>query len=215
MSLRILIADGHRILRESIRGMLELHDGFEVVGDVEDCGTAVDMVRHLKPDIVVVDVSKNELMGIQSARQIKAFIPEIRFVFLDVLTNERRVRKMLRLNPDAYLSKDCAFEELLRAIEVVSRGEKYLCVGVSSFLIQDYVRQLNTGEILQTSGLTSRQREILRLVTEGRTTKGISETLDLSEHTVENHRRNIMNKLNIRSVAELTKYAIREGITTL
>ena len=215
MSLKILIADGHRILRESIRGMLELHDGFEVVGDVEDCGIAVNMARHLKPDIIVVDVSKNELNGIQTIHQIKAFIPEVRIVFLDVLTDERCVRRMLRLNPDAYLLKDCAFEELLNAIEVVSRGEKYLCVGVSTFLIDDYVRQLSTGEMLRTSGLTSRQKEVLQLVTEGRTTKGISETLDLSEHTVENHRRNIMNKLNIRSVAELTKYAIREGITTL
>ena len=215
MPLKILIADGHRILRESIRAILDLHENFQVVGEANDGREAVKRAEHLKPDVIVMDVSKNVPAGIETTRQLKDLVPDVKVVVLSVNDDELCVRKMLSLNPDAYLSKECALAELLHALELVGRGKKYLCARISTILMKDYMRQLNSGETPHAFGLSFRQRQVLQLVAEGKTTKDISRALDLSEYTVENHRRHIMKKLNIRSVAELTKYAIREGITTV
>ncbi|MBI4774028.1 MAG: response regulator transcription factor [Deltaproteobacteria bacterium] len=215
MPLRILLADGCRILRESLRGMLELQENYQVVGELTDSRAALQTLAYLKPDIVLMDISKDVSDGIEAVRQLTHFAMDVKIIVLSPHDDELCAREILSLDPDAYLSTESGLAELLHAIEMVSRGKKYLCTNISTILMNDYIRQLNPEEALRSFGLSFRQKQVLQLVAEGKTTKDISRTLDISEYTVENHRRKIMKKLNIRSVAELTKYAIREGITTV
>ena len=195
--------------------MLELHDNFQVVGEITDRRDVIETAEHLRPDVIVLDISRDVPEGIETLRELTECVPDVKVVVLSTHEDELSVIEILSLNPHAYLSKDCALTELLHAIEVVSFGKRYLCGNISAILMKNYMRQLNQRDSMRALELSLRQKQVLQLVAEGKTTKDISRTLDLSEYTVENHRRHIMKKLNIKSVAGLTKYAIREGITTV
>ena len=186
MPIKILIADGYRILRESIRGMLELQENFQVVGEIADGRDAVEIVEHLKPDVIIIDVSKDVANGIETVRQLTDLVSDVRIVVLSTHEDEYGVREILGLNPDAYLSKESAFSELLHAVKMVRLGKKYLCTNISTILMKDYMRQLDPGATLQVSELSFRQKQVLQFVAEGKTTKDIAQTLGLSEYTVEN-----------------------------
>ena len=215
MCIRVLLADDHRIMREGLRSLLEQQPDIEVIAEAENGRTAVQLVRELSPDVVIMDIAMPDLNGIGAAHQIIAEGCGVKVVALSMHSDRRFVARMFRAGASGYLLKDCAFEELARAVRTVAADEFYLSPKIASIVIKDYVRRLTETDFSASSFLTTRQREVLQLVAEGRTTKEIASRLNVSVKTVETHRSNIMEKLGIYSVAELTKYAIREGLTSL
>jgi DNA-binding NarL/FixJ family response regulator len=214
LSLTILLADDHQIVRDGLRALLEKEKDLQVVGEAPDGRTAVRLALNLRPQIVLIDVSMPDLNGVDAARQIMAGAPETKILALSMHADKRYVGAMLRAGAIGYLLKDLAFEEVVRAIRTAGQGQVYLSRGVVGVVVGDYVRCLAEGEG-ERSDLTAREREILQLISEGRSTKEIAATLHISVKTVETHRLQIMEKLNIHSVAELTKYAVRQGLTSL
>ncbi len=215
MSIKIILADDHKIVRDGLRSLLEKHSGMEVVAEASDGREAMKLIRELKPDVVVMDITMPDLNGIEATRQITSGYPKVKVVALSVHSDKRFVLGMLQAGAAGYLLKDCAFEELADAIRAVVESHTYLSPEISDIVIKDYVRQSSSPERVVSSSLTAREREVLQLMAEGSATKTIASTLNVSVKTVETHRQHIMNKLNTRSVAELTKYAIREGLTSL
>ena len=215
MSIRVLLADDHKIVRQGIRTLLEDEPDIEMVGEAGDGRTTVRLVRQLSPHVVVMDVAMPDLNGIEATRQIIAEIPGVKVVVLSMHSDKRFVVEMFRAGASGYLLKDCAFEELAHAIRAVVKNKAYLTPEVAGIVIQDYAHHLLRPDSPLFSILTARQREVLQLLAEGKTTNQIASRLHLSVKTVETHRRQIMNKLGVHSIAELTKYAIREGLTCL
>ena len=213
--MRILLADDHEILRHGLRVLLEKESGIEVVGEAEDGRRAVDLVRTLKPGIVIMDLQMPILNGIEATRQILAADPACRVIFLSMSSDPIVVRQAIQAGARAFVLKDCAYDELLKAIVAVKKGEQYLSPKIVGVVLSDYVKQLNGGEGTPPSVLTSREYEVLQLLAEGRTSKEIAGILDVSVKTVDTHRQNLMGKLDLHSIAELTKFAIKEGITSL
>lgn len=213
---RVVLADDHRIMREGLRSLLEKEPGMEVVGEADNGHTTVELVRKLTPDIVVIDLTMPGLNGMEATRQIVGRAPGVKVLVLSMHSDKRFVGGALSAGASGYLLKDCAFEELVRAIGIVAGGQTYLSPGIARTLVDGYVRQApaSAGEKMS-SLLTVREREVLQLVAEGKTVKDIATALRLSVKTVETHRGRIMTKLSIRSVAELTKFAVREGLTSL
>jgi DNA-binding NarL/FixJ family response regulator len=211
VSVRILLADDHKIVRDGLRALIERQPGLEVAGEAENGRAAVELTRQVSPDAVVMDVGMPDLNGIEATRQIVAEGAGVRVIALSMHSDRRFVTEMLRAGASGYLLKDCAFEELTQAVQVVMGGQTYLSPGIASVVVEDYVRQ--AGE--EAVGLTGREREVLQLLAEGRSTKQIAERLRVSAKTVETHRQKLMEKLNLRSVADLTKYAVRAGLTSL
>jgi DNA-binding NarL/FixJ family response regulator len=214
MSIRIVVADDHRIIREGIRTLLNSESGIEVIGEAENGRRAVQLACDLEPDVIVMDISMPDLNGIEATHQILARFPNIKVIALSMHSDRRFISGVVGAGAVGYLLKDCAFEELAHAIRMVVRGQMYLSPIITGIVVEDYVRRLNASSI-NMSLLSEREREVLQLIAEGNPVAQISEKLHLSAKTVESHRKNIMNKLNIHSVAELTKYAIREGLTSL
>jgi DNA-binding NarL/FixJ family response regulator len=216
MSIRILLADDHKIVRLGLRTLLENQPGMEVVAEAQDGREAFQMVREFLPDVVVMDIAMPELNGIEATRLITAEYPNIKVIALSMHSDRRFVARMLEAGASGYLLKDCAFEELAHAINAVYENQTYLSSDITGVVIGDYLRQLSSKSPSSLfSLLTPREREVLQPLTEGKTTKQIAALLHVSVKTIETHRSQIMEKLDIHSVAELTKYAIREGITTL
>lgn len=216
MGVRVVLADDHRIMREGLRSLLEKEPEIEVVGEAEDGRMAMELVEKLTPDIVVMDLTMPGLNGMEATRRILGRVPGVKVLVLSIHSDRRFVGGALSAGASGYLLKDCAFEELVRAIEAVVGGQTYLSPGIARTVVDGYVRQATGGEGEKVSSLlTVREREVLQLVAEGRTVKEIATTLGLSVKTVETHRGRLMAKLGIRSVAELTKFAIREGLTSL
>ena len=215
MKVRVLLADDHRLMRAGLRGLLVAEEGFDVVGEAGDGRQAVALARDLVPDVVVMDVGMPDLNGIEATRRILSERPAIRVVALSMHADRRFVGEMMRAGAMAYLAKDCAYEELVTAIRAVTSGEVYLGRTVSTDVIRDWIQGLPEGSGSPGGRLTAREREILQRVAEGRTTKEIAFQLGVSVKTVETHRQQVMEKLGLHSVAELTKYAIREGLTGL
>jgi DNA-binding NarL/FixJ family response regulator len=215
MKVRVLLADDHRLMRAGLRGLLVAEADFDVVGEADDGRQAVVLARDLSPDVVVMDVGMPDLNGIEATRQILAERPATRVVALSMHTDRRFVGEMMRAGAVAYLAKDCAYEELATAIRAVTAGEVYLGRTVSTDVIRDWIRGLPQGQATPGGRLTTREREILQMVAEGKSTKEVAFQLGVSVKTVETHRQQVMEKLGLRSVAELTKYAIREGLTSL
>ncbi len=215
MGIRILIADDHQILRQGLRTLLEKEPDMEVVAETEDGRKTVIMVNELTPHVVIMDVNMPDLNGIEATRQILTEYPEMKIIALSMHADRRFVINMLKAGAHGYLLKDCAFEELAQAIRLVMANKTYLSPGVAEIVVKDYVNRLPGPAQTAFSVLTAREREVLQLLAEGKSTANIGELLHISIKTVETHRQQIMNKLGIRSVAELTKYAIREGLTSL
>lgn len=210
----ILLADDHKIIREGLRALLAHQNSIEVVAEAENGRTAVKLARKLKPDIIIMDISMPDLNGMEATRQIIAELPSVKIIALSMHVDKRYVVGMFEAGASGYLLKNSAFEELVGAIKTVMRNHIYLSPNVTGTVIKDYVHHLTTDHPLDTMLLSPREREVLQLIAEGVNTKTIASRLNVSVKTVETHRRNIMEKLDIYSVAELTKFAIREGLTT-
>ena len=215
MSIRILLADDHKITREGLRSLLDNQQDMEVVAEAEDGRTAVSLVREVVPSVVIMDVSMPDLNGVEAARQIIAQFPDVKIIGLSMHSDTLFVTEMLKSGASGYLLKDCAFDELALAIRTVVTGKTYLSPSISGVVVDDYLHRLSKADFSDSEVLTDREREVLQLLAEGKSTKQIALKLHISVKTVETHRRQIMNKLDIHTIAELTKYAIRKGLTSL
>ena len=215
MSIRIVLADDHRITREGLLSMLNNEDGMDVVGEAENGREAVTLAQELLPDLVIMDVTMPDLNGIEATRMITSGAGEIDVIAISMYSDKQFVQGMIQAGASGYLLKDCAFEELLNAIRVVVSGNTYLSPAIAGIVVKDYLDKLSTDGSSASSILTTREREVLQLIAEGMSTKKIASHLGISIKTIETHRRQIMGKLGIFSIAELTKYAIREGLTSL
>jgi len=214
-STRILLADDHTLMREGLKGLLEQHEGFEVVGEAGDGRQAIELAGELEPDVVVMDIGMPDLNGIEAARRIVEKMPRTRIVALSMHQSERTVIEMLRAGASAYVLKMSAFDEVARAVEAVTRGERYLSPAVAGVVVGRAVASTPGDDDTAFSKLTAREREVLQLLAEGKSTKEIAFDLGISARTVDVHRKNLMDKLGLDSVAALTRYAIREGLVTL
>ena len=215
MSIRILLADDHKITRQGLRSLLDKQQDMEVVAEAEDGRTAVRLAGELSPNVVIMDVTMPDLNGVEATRQIVGQSPDVKIIALSMHSDTLFVTEMLRSGASGYLLKDCAFEELSRAIHAVVAGKTYLSPSVSGVVVDDYLYRLSKADFSDSHVLTDREREVLQLLAEGKSTKRIALKLHISVKTVETHRRQMMNKLDIHTVAELTKYAIRKGLTSL
>ena len=215
MSVKIILADDHGIMREGLRALLEKQSGMEVIAEAEDGRTTVDLAHELKPDVVVIDISMPDLNGIDATRQIISASPHIKVIALSMHSDRKFVREMLAAGASGYLLKDSAFEELGSALGAVINNQTYLSPKIADTVVRDYLGKIDTRESRTSPSLTHREREVLQLLAEGRTTKEIASKLCVSIKTIETHRKQIMEKVGLNSVAELTKYAIREGLTSL
>jgi DNA-binding NarL/FixJ family response regulator len=212
---RIIIADDHRIVREGLRHLLEKRTDFKVVAEAADGESAVRLAKELSPNIVILDISMPGLNGIEATRKILAERPAVKVLVLSMHSDRRFVIESLKAGAAGYLLKDSAFDELARAIEVVMARGAYLSPAITEVVVRDYVAQAGSGDDAAFSVLSPREREVLQLMAEGASTKVIAARLAVSVKTVESYRQQVMEKLDLHSVAELTKYAIREGLTSL
>jgi len=215
MGIRVLLADDHQIVLEGLRLLLERTDDIEVVGEASDGNDAVRLVGELVPDVAILDVGMPHLNGVGAAREISARHSEVRIVALSMHSEQQFVTEMLQAGASAYLLKECAYRELATAVRSVAAGGTYLSPGVVSVLMEDYVQRVTPEGRTRTSRLTARETEVLRLIADGNAAKQVARVLDVSVKTVDTHRRRIMKKLGVDGVAELTKYAIREGLVSL
>lgn len=215
MGIRILLADDHKLLREGLRALIEEQRNMTVVAEAEDGRSAVRLAAKLSPDIIVMDISMPGLNGIDATRRITAESPGIKVIALSMHADRNFVVEMFKAGAAGYLLKDCAFEELIHAIRAVSSKKAYLSSKLSDTMIKDYVNLFPKKNLSVFSSLTAREREVLQLLAEGKSTREVAAKLSVSTKTVETFRRLIMNKLDIHSVAELTKYAVRAGLTSL
>jgi DNA-binding NarL/FixJ family response regulator len=215
VTVRILLADDHRMFRDGLRPLLDRQRSLQVVGEAADGRELLALVESLRPDLVVVDISMPGLNGIEAARRIRELDPAIRVAMLSMHADRRFVLESLKAGASAYLLKDDGFDELVRAIPRILAGEVVLAARIGEQVVQEYVALARREEGSAYGRLSPREREVLQLIAEGRTTKEIAATQDVSVKTVETRRKQIMDKLDLHSVAELTKYAIREGLTSL
>jgi len=215
MSIKILLADDHEIMREGLKSLLEKQSDITVIGQADDGRTTVKLARELSPDIVIMDISMPDMNGIEATRQIVSRDSRIKVIALSVHSDKRFVIEMLHAGASAYLLKDCAFNELANAVRAVIANHSYLSPEIADAMIKDYKDILLKKPLSAFSILTNREREVLQLLAEGKTTKDIAAILNVSVKTIETYRHQIMDKLHIHSLADLTKYAIKEGLTSL
>jgi two-component system response regulator NreC len=214
MTIKVLIADDHQIVRESLRALLEKEPGMIVVGEAGEGRTTLRLARELVPDIIIMDVAMPDLNGIEATRQVVAEFPEIKVVALSMHNDRRFVLNMLKAGARGYLLKDCASQHLIKAIRLVSANKTYISHEIADLVVKDYLASTDPAACTSSELLTAREREVLQLIVEGKTNGKIAEALKVSIKTVESHRHTLMMKLNIKSIAELTKFAIREGLTS-
>jgi|UniRef100_A0A7C3UYG1 DNA-binding NarL/FixJ family response regulator len=212
MTARIIVADDHQILREGLVTLLE-KAGLTVVGQAGDGRTAVRLARELKPAVVIIDIAMPELNGIEATRQIVTEVPGVKVIALSMHADKHFVRGMLQAGASGYLLKHCASQELVQAIRAVLNNQIFLSPGITELVVEGF--KSTPGDASVFSVLTSREREVLQLYAEGKISREIAATLHISLKTVEAYRRQIMEKMGFHSFADLIKYAIREGLTTL
>lgn len=215
MSIKILLADDHGIIRQGLRSLLEKQSDMEIVAEAEDGRIALDLMRQHSPDVILMDITMPNLNGVEATRQIVSESPKTRVIALSIHSNRRFVADMLKAGASGYILKECLSDELVQAIRSVADGGSYLSPRITDVVVDDYVKCLSDTPESRLSILTNREREVLQLLAEGKSTKQIALELHVSTKTIEANRRRIMEKLDIHSVAELTKYAVREGLTSL
>lgn len=215
MNIRVLLVDDHRMVREGLRSLLAREPGIEIVGEASDGRAALELVRTLSPHVVVMDVAMPELNGIESTRKIRAENERVKVVGLSMHSDERYVHHMLEAGASGYVLKVAAHEDLVRAVREASLGRTYLSPGISGVVVERSTSQQRGPEVSAYSQLGPREREALQLVAEGKTSGEIAKRMGIAVKTVEAHRRNIFLKLGLRGTAELTKYALREGLISL
>jgi two-component system, NarL family, response regulator NreC len=210
---RILLADDHKLMRSGLKALIEQQPDLTVVGEADDGRQAVALAASLKPDLLVMDIGMPNLNGIEAALQITQANPATAIVILSMHSDESYVLRALKAGAKGYLLKDSAESDLIRAVHAVAGGKSFFSPAVSKVLLDDYVRKLQrSGAEDAYDLLTPREREILQLIAEGKSNKDVANLLNLSVYTVETHRSNIMEKLNLRGIPELILYAVRKGI---
>ncbi len=215
MTTRIILVDDHAMVRSGFASLLRDIDGLEVVAEADDGHQAVRLTMEHQPDVVIVDINMPEMNGVETIRQIKAQMPGVKVITLSMHKDARFMASVFEAGSQGYVLKECAFEELKHAISAVEAGHMYLSPQVCGILIEDYLAQRSGVHNRPMDALTVRQREVLRMMANGQSTREIADGLGLSIKTIETHRQHIMGKLDAHSVAELTKIAIREGLTTI
>lgn len=206
--IRILLADDHAILRKGVRMMIDSEPDLEVVGEAKTGREAIDEARNLRPDIVLMDVSMPELNGIEGTRRICEELSQTKVIGLSMHRDSVYVREILRAGARGYLLKDSEDDDLIRAIRAVARGEAFLSPAVSDAVLSDYRKHVSNPVDL----LTSREREVLAMIAEGKTNKEIANSLNLSVYTVESHRGSVMDKLNLHNTGDIVRFALRNGL---
>jgi DNA-binding NarL/FixJ family response regulator len=212
---RILLADDHQLLIDGLRPLLEKQRSIEAVEVAKNGLEAVEKAAEVRPEIVLMDISMPGLNGIDAARRILRDLPDTRIIMLSMHADRRFVQESLRAGVRGYILKESAAAEVVEAVRQVLRGELYFSAPVQDQALNEYIGMLRQGQGVPSSPLTPREREVLQLISEGRSTKEAAEVLSVSVKTIETHRKQIMDKLDLHSIAELTKYAIREGLTPL
>lgn len=215
MTIRILLVDDHKMMRDGLRSVLASDPEIEVIGEAADGRTAIELARTLRPDLVVMDIGMHEMNGIEATQRIKAESPEVMVIALSTYTDRRYVQRALEAGASAYVAKVSAFDELQRAVRAVVEGGSYLSPEVAGLAASPQLERPHAGSRTAYQRLGAREREVLQLVAEGLTSGEIAQRLTLSTRTVDTHRRNIMRKIGLHSVAELTRFAISEGMTAL
>ena len=216
MSIRIVVADNHGILRQGITALIEKQSDMKVVGEADNGLNAVEMVRRLRPDVVIMDVTMPVLNGIEATRQIKKELPETKVLALSIHAKREFVMDMVKAGVSGYMVKECAVDDLIRAIRVVMDNQSYLSPQIASIVLAGITKDSifdAVGRLYET--LTVKEKQILQLLTEGRSAKEIASQLGLSVKTIEANRRQIMEKTDVGNLADLTKYAIRQGLITV
>jgi two-component system response regulator NreC len=214
MSIRIILADDHTIVRHGLNKLIQQQEDMEVIAQAADGHSTVELTRELSPDLVIMDIGMPDLNGIEATRQIVRDFPQVKVIGLSMHSGKKFVVEMLKAGASGYLLKDCALEELTNAVKTVVAGKIYLSPAITDVVVENYIRHSKTKESSAFSLLSQREREVLQLMAEGKTTKQIGLHLHISPKTVEGHRLRLMAKLNMDSVAKLTKYAIQEGLTS-
>jgi two-component system response regulator NreC len=213
--LRLALADDHTIMRSGLRLLLERESDFSIVGEAGDGREVIEIVEAQSPNIVIMDVAMPNLNGIEAARRITSSHPRTAIIILSMHSDESYVLRALNAGARGYLLKDSAESDLISAVRAVSEGKAFFSPAISKLLVEDYVRQLRQRGVEDSYELlTPRERELLQLVAEGKTTKEAATVLNLSPHTVDTHRANLMRKLNLNSLPELILYAVRKGVIT-
>ncbi|PWE00483.1 response regulator [Marinilabilia rubra] len=211
MAIKILLADDHKILRDGLRNVIEKNVAMEVVGEATNGREAIKLCEKLNPDVVIMDVGMKELNGVEATRQITQTNPEIKVIGLSMHSNKRFILGMFKAGAYGYLLKDSDSDELIKAIQTVAANKKYISHDISATILQELISPGEETEI----ELSNREKEILQLIAEGKSSKEIGDLLFLSSKTVDAHRKNIMDKLQLFTIPDLTKYAIKTGLTSL
>lgn len=216
MSIKILLAEDHTLVRSGIRSLLEASSDVEVIGEAGDGRVAIDLCDQLQPNLVLMDVAMPGLNGIEATRKIRANHPNMRVIMLSMHGDRQYVYESLKAGAGGYLLKAAAFTDLLAAIRAVMAGKTYLSPPLSDVVMDDYVRRAQ-GDLQgsELEKLSAREREVLQLISEGNSSAAVADLLHISVRTVDTHRHNIMEKLNIHSIAGLTRFAIRHGLGSL
>lgn len=212
MSIKIILADDHTMLRHGLSRSFEQEKDIDVVGQTKDGYSTIELVRELSADVVVMDIGMPKLNGVEATRRITKDYPKVKVVGLSMHSSDKYVREMFRAGASGYLLKNCPFEELVEAIKTVVGGKTYISPSISDMVVKEYASKPDKEKSVF-SILSQREREVLQLFAEGKTTKQIGLCLHISPKTVEAHRLRIMDKLDIDNIAQLTKYAIQEGLT--
>jgi DNA-binding NarL/FixJ family response regulator len=212
--MRVMLVDDHKIMRDGLRTMLERQPDIEIVAEAGDGITAVQLARELSPDFIIMDISLPNLNGVEATHKITSENPNIKVIALTMYSDKWSLKKMIKAGASGYLAKNCNYEELIQALNAVKANNYYLSSGIASTVLNDYINLLKSNDS-SGSVLTARERQVLQLIAEGKTTTETASLLNLSKKTVEAHRSQIMNKLGLYNLPELVKYAVREGLISI
>ena len=215
LKIKILLADDHKIMRAGLRSILEKQPDMEILGEAQNGLVALQLAKKLRPDLIIMDISMPDLNGIEATSRILAELSGLRVLALSMHSDRGFLIKMLKAGASGYLLKDCASEELIDAVHVIMKNRLYISPAMVDDMVRGYVQMASREDLSAFSVLTTRERDVLQRLAEGKSVKEIAHDLNISVKTVETFRHRIEDKLNLNSIAELTKYAIREGLTSL